>query len=45
MPVGYPIGARYTTGMLQRLRLRNFRSFRDATVAFGSLNIVLGEFV
>jgi predicted ATPase len=28
--------------MLQRLRLRNFRSFRDATVAFGSLNIVLG---
>ena len=42
MPVGYPIGARYTTGMLQRLRLRNFRSFRDATVAFGSLNIVLG---
>jgi AAA15 family ATPase/GTPase len=31
--------------MLQRLRLRNFRSFRDATVAFGALNIVLGEFV
>jgi len=29
--------------MLQRLRLRNFRSFQDATVAFGSLNIVLED--
>jgi AAA15 family ATPase/GTPase len=31
--------------MLQRLRLRNFRSFRDTEVAFRSLNILLGEFV
>jgi AAA15 family ATPase/GTPase len=31
--------------MIQRLHLHNFRSFRDTTVAFGSLNIVLGEFV
>jgi Predicted ATPases len=36
-------GVRYTwTSMVQRLRLRNFRSFKDATIELRPLNIVVG---